>query len=764
MTTVTLPSWKEKAHKIKEKLAKVSKQITMEPAMFLDGVSYSVMIVATENLQMNTICRVNLNYTEQVCSNISAYTEESKHYQEKFGYFQQKNGVLMSILPLFFILFVGAWSDKYGRKLPIMAATFGHVLWATCYLVKSIMSDWPVETLYVAAILDTIGGGAVSFLTTANAYITDVTNERQRTARVGTANSIWFLGGPLGTFIGTYIYMYGGFLAVFTTSAIGYSWSFLYLMALPETRGPFAKSKKHSIPELSASVNSDSVTEKSRSQAAEVIKSDVETADEKSINSETGSSEGLFTEKGYGKLNISLYHQINKQKVNEDGSLSLNESEEDTESEAEEKVTVLKMLKDLVDYHRIVDSFRSTLRSREGHGRTFVILLIICNMLRRLGRGAFMNIFTRTVLQWGPTSYGIWVSYKNLLSAVGSLVAVPLLSTRAGLSDSVLALIGAVASIADYVFYGLVTSSLEVLIWLGPVVGVLCNSLVIAIRSMLSKFVPADEIGKVFAVMGALDGVLPMVSVSLYNMVFQASIGTFPGAQFFFGAGANVLCTLIFMVIISWTKSKSYDISDLETVKVGDPITLQGFRDLTRPVNPGLSSHDQRQLDKNSRMVVGVLQDQNFIVASTHQRRKCLPKSRRTSKSNQTHLCYSITNENKLVCQAAKKNTSLKLFKSEGKVTDANLVTDERRVHAQLVLSLSAPPISTISAPYLSAPPLSTTGRMKDLELPSTSESPHSVIDSTTISNEKSSMKKYHEAGTLQTLNKEGRTNLAYES
>jgi len=302
-----------------------------------------------------------------------------------------------------------------------------------------------------------------------------------------------------------------------------------------------------------------------------------------------------------------------------------------------------------------------------------------------------MNIFTRTVLQWGPTSYGIWVSYKNLLSAVGSLVAVPLLSARAGLSDSVLALVGAAAATADYVFYGLVTSSLEFLIWLGPVAGLLVNSCVIAIRSMLSKFVPADEIGKVFAVMGALDGVLPMASVSLYNLVFQASIGTFPGAQFFFGAGANVLCALTFIIIIFWTKSKSYDIDDLDTVESDKSITLKGFRDLSRPACQDLSYENHQDLDQNSRMVVGVLQDQNFIVASTHQRRKKIKKNRKSTKSMQTYSHNDMMVNRGWSCQAKDKRTSLELPSTCTKVNERRC---EDATHAQLVISSSVPAVS----------------------------------------------------------------------
>ncbi|MPC88272.1 hypothetical protein E2C01_083173 [Portunus trituberculatus] len=115
------------------------------------------------------------------------------------------------------------------------------------------------------------------------------------------------------------------------------------------------------------------------------------------------------------------------------------------------------------------------------------------------------------------------------------------------MSDNYLALLGAFSSVADYTLYGLVSENTEFLVWIAPTAALLVNSCVIAIRSILSKFVTGDELGKVSAVMGALDGVMPMISFSLYTAIYHATVKDFPGTQFFFGATANLLMTLIFM-------------------------------------------------------------------------------------------------------------------------------------------------------------------------------------------------------------------------
>ncbi|XP_064099680.1 probable peptidoglycan muropeptide transporter SLC46 [Macrobrachium nipponense] len=544
------------------KLKLVASFISLEPIMLLDGIAFSVIIVFVENLQMDKICTVNLNFTEEVCNDISQYQEENLLVQQSFSVFGMYNGIIMAFLPLFFILFMGAWSDKYGRKVPIVVATIGHLFWSLGYLVNSMVPSWPVEFLLLAALCDSLGGGTVSFITATNAYLSDVTSEESRTSRVGLANSIWFLGGPIGTLLGTYIYKYGGYQVLFGTAAAMYVLALTYLFFLPESHGPFAKKKKEA------------------------------------------SSDGDDTD-------VAPVPTV---------SFKLPAKIEDPTKE----ISMWKMAKDFFSYDRILDSFRCTFKARGGMVRAFIILLIFCNLLRRLGRGAYMYLFTRRVLAWKATDYGLWVTYKNFLAALGSLVMVPLLSTGMGISDNYLAILGASASILDYILYGLVSVDSYFLVWIAPCVALLVNSCSIAIRSMLSKFVTGDELGKVSAVMGALDGVMPMISFSLYTSVYHATVHTFPGAQFFFGASANILMTVFFIVIIMSTSTKSYSIDDLDGPTEGTdavrPTALRLYdNDLRHRAT--LSPSDEKERKNTMRSSV-ILSGVNFHLGTPQPKKK----------------------------------------------------------------------------------------------------------------------------------------------
>lgn len=55
---------------------------------------------------------------------------------------------------------------------------------------------------------------------------------------------------------------------------------------------------------------------------------------------------------------------------------------------------------------------------------------------------------------------------------------------------------------------------------------------------------------------------MPMISFPLYTAVYYSTIEIFPGAQFFFGASANLLMALIFILIMVSDRSANYNVEE----------------------------------------------------------------------------------------------------------------------------------------------------------------------------------------------------------
>lgn len=69
----------------------------------------------------------------------------------------------------------------------------------------------------------------------------------------------------------------------------------------------------------------------------------------------------------------------------------------------------------------------------------------------------------------------------------------------------------------------------------------------VVVRSMLSKLVAANEVGKLFALLGVIDSLLPLVMMPTYALVYRSTVTFFAGAFFFLSAGITLPAEFIFL-------------------------------------------------------------------------------------------------------------------------------------------------------------------------------------------------------------------------
>lgn len=473
-------------------LSSAIREMTVEPIMLMDGACKEAMLIYSENVQMNKICTVKLGYSAEVCKNLSDYEEHNVAVQRELTVFTFYNSIIMSVLPLIYVLFMGAWSDKYGRKIPIMISLVCRLLHGAGYLLVNWQTSWPVEVLYPVTFLEAIGGGNSGILSSTISYISDITREKDRTSRVSTVNSLWFLGGPMGTLVAAVLIRNGDYNLPLGLVTLSYIAAAIYVvMFISESHGPKAKKELQAKGSLQPQ---DSITKK--------------------------------------------------------------------------KVELRTMIKDFFDWHRVLESFKTAFKKRDGNVRAVLMTVLVSNMVRRVARGFFMYQFVRQMLQWDASEYGYWITYRNLLAALGSLFLVPLLTRTLSFTDTSLVVLGTASLILEYLFYGLTGGvSMAFLMWLGPPAGLVSNTCVIALKAMATKLVKSQEKGRITAVIAALNGLMPMVGYAAYSPIYYHTVDTFPAAQFFFGASLNLVIMVTFIAMGLAQVSDSYDAEDLEKGK-----------------------------------------------------------------------------------------------------------------------------------------------------------------------------------------------------
>ena len=127
--------------------------------------------------------------------------------------------------------YLGALSDKYGRRPILLISQVGTVV---SFILLGVANSLPL--LFAARVLDGISGGNIS---TAQAYISDVTEERDRAKAFGLIGAAFGIGFIVGPALGGFLGRNGNYAApAYAAAAIALVSLVLTLVMLPESRPP----------------------------------------------------------------------------------------------------------------------------------------------------------------------------------------------------------------------------------------------------------------------------------------------------------------------------------------------------------------------------------------------------------------------------------------------------------------------------------------------------------------------------------------------
>ncbi|CAG5058550.1 unnamed protein product [Parnassius apollo] len=149
---------KVKKKSLKEKIAYLKDNITLEPVLAGYVIPGVLSRLATQNLNLDKACRVNLKYGDAICDALIAkegnmYQKEELYIQELIASMETWKNIILTALPSFIILFLGAWSDRTGkRKICILLPIVGDLL--ACL---TITAGGPIGTALSGILLKYIG-------------------------------------------------------------------------------------------------------------------------------------------------------------------------------------------------------------------------------------------------------------------------------------------------------------------------------------------------------------------------------------------------------------------------------------------------------------------------------------------------------------------------------------------------------------------------------------------------------------------------------
>ncbi|XP_061390819.1 probable peptidoglycan muropeptide transporter SLC46 [Musca vetustissima] len=185
------------------------KEISVEPTMFLYMFAFMITSVVEQDFFLQKACRVNNNFTDEICEHIkdSENAEYKKQVQITTAWFLQWESISAHVFPIILALFLGSFSDRRGRKFPLLMGLCGKFIYSVMIVVNARMKSWPVEyILYTATLPSALTGADVAIFASCFAYISDISTLKNRTLRVTILDVVYLSAMPTGVALGSYLF------------------------------------------------------------------------------------------------------------------------------------------------------------------------------------------------------------------------------------------------------------------------------------------------------------------------------------------------------------------------------------------------------------------------------------------------------------------------------------------------------------------------------------------------------------------------------
>ena len=194
-------------------------KISLEPVVFFYALGRFILEGAQvqADLLLWKICHLELNYTEEICGNLTSdeYDSINNEVQTRANEFLMISEWLMSAPALIFSFFAGALADNYGSKPFILAPMIGLLISDIGILINYIFIDvLPIEFFYIEPIWSFFGGKSVFYLGVYG-FGTRISKPEDRASLLtrfdGFEMIAKFAGTLLSPLIKTYTNNYGNF-------------------------------------------------------------------------------------------------------------------------------------------------------------------------------------------------------------------------------------------------------------------------------------------------------------------------------------------------------------------------------------------------------------------------------------------------------------------------------------------------------------------------------------------------------------------------
>lgn len=202
------------------------RDVKAEPLMGLFGLGFYMPIAFVQNLMIEKLCRAK--YPEEICMNKSN-TQVEEEIQGIAAQYLMFHYLVRQLPAVILSLYMGTWSDRYGRRYIIQISLLGNILVFILYVLNSYYSEWPAEYIILSGIPGGLTGDYAAFMLGLFGYIKDETTSVTISSKIAVADGIELLSSQLGPLIGGQLFIRFGYPSVFYAGMIFHVLDMIYV-------------------------------------------------------------------------------------------------------------------------------------------------------------------------------------------------------------------------------------------------------------------------------------------------------------------------------------------------------------------------------------------------------------------------------------------------------------------------------------------------------------------------------------------------------
>ena len=213
--------------------------ITTEPVRFIIAIGYGIKFGAgiVEALLFDKVCLYELDYSVEVCGNLSLYEDEEIKVQETVNNFLLGKSLASTVVSAIASLLVGGFADRFGLKITLTMAFIGFFMKDVIdWMFYIFLEDIPLYFLYAELPFEAMSTG---YFIAMYGIINKFVSKDKLATRIGFCDGIYSIGSIIGVTPSALIFRAVGYIGVYAIAEIILLLAFLYHLVFIHNSPPW---------------------------------------------------------------------------------------------------------------------------------------------------------------------------------------------------------------------------------------------------------------------------------------------------------------------------------------------------------------------------------------------------------------------------------------------------------------------------------------------------------------------------------------------